>query len=113
MHFQHHGREVSALKALPAVEGKPLAILTASEDGRVKLLKHSLSTGRLPRSLLIAVHKSDNSRGTFSSCSDVGVAQDGASIKDLCTKRSDRLEGYLVVAVGAKSVIMTWLIKYG
>ena len=53
----------------------------------------------------------DNDMDCFLSCTDIGVAAVGTSIKSLSCARSNALNGWIVVSVGSKQVIMTWVLR--
>lgn len=125
LHTQFHGREIHSVHFIPMPTSLILGqnmqsypkiswIATGSEDGTVRITRYSSKQiDKLDLSLLLGEHVGGSAVRSITTVSKVYTLQLEGDKKqdDLCCSIENRDSPLLLLSVGAKQVLTTWLLK--
>ncbi|GAB2262785.1 hypothetical protein Droror1_Dr00003782 [Drosera rotundifolia] len=118
LHLQFHGREIHSSCFIPdtsnlrrSTSPKSIWIATGCEDGTVRLTRYTRRSENWSASKQLGEHVGGSAVRSLCFVSKIHSIERNASHADDDTSRDDVDNLFLLISVGAKRVLTTWLLK--
>ncbi|KAL9253920.1 tRNA (34-2'-O)-methyltransferase regulator WDR6-like protein [Drosera capensis] len=118
LHLQFHGREIHSLCFIPDItylrrstSPKSIWIATGCEDGTVRLTRYTHGSENWSTSKLLGEHVGGSAVRSLCFVSKIHAIERNVSHADDDASRDDVDNSFLLISVGAKRILTTWLLK--